>query len=348
VSVGVAGLRLRRPSLQYGGWVPLALMTCLMVAISAYAAWRSPAFTSQYNLNSLLIAALPLAFIAIGQVNALLVGGFDISVGALVTLCVVTASFTMTGGFTWWVLVFGALALVGIGLAVGLLNATLVRVIGLPSIIATLATLSVLQGVALRLRPTPGGEISLNVEDALNSGVSFIPYAFIGVVLLAVAWDLWLYRTSGGLTARAVGLDESSSRRLGARSGWVHWRAYLLASLLATVGAFFVAAQVGVGDGKPSTGSSYTLQSIAAAVLGGAALAGGRGSFVGAVIGSVFLSLIVNVITLLGWNSAYEQISIGALTLLALVMYQGADLTARLRGAWRDLRRSVTAEAQGA
>jgi len=334
-------LRVRPPRITYRGWVPLALVTCLMILIGAYAAWRSPAFTSQYNLNSLLIEALPLAFIALGQVCALLVGGFDISVGALVTLCVVVASFTMTDGLATWVLVFGALALIGIGLCVGFLNATLVRVVRLPSIIATLATLSVLQGIALRLRPTPGGEISLDVESALVSGVSFVPYAFIGVVALAVACDLWLYRTPSGLTARAVGLDEVASRRLGARSSFVHWRAYVLASLLATVGAFFVAAQVGVGDGKPSTGSSYTLQSIAAAVLGGAALAGGRGSYVGAVVGSIFLSLIVNVITLLGWNSAYEQISIGALTLLALVIYQGAELAARGRAAWHDLRRRL-------
>jgi ribose transport system ATP-binding protein len=340
--------RVARPRLHYRGWVPLALVTVLMILIGAYAAWRTSAFTSEYNLNSLLIESLPLAFIALGQVSALLVGGFDISVGALVTLCVVVASFTMTGSLATWVLVFGALALVGIGLCVGLVNATLVRVVKLPSIIATLATLSVLQGIALRLRPTPGGEISLDVQDALLSGVSFVPYAFIGVVVLAIVWDVWLYRTAGGLTTRAVGLDEVSSRRLGAHSGYVHWRAYVLASLLATVGAFFFAAQVGVGDGKPSTGSSFTLQSIAAAVLGGAALAGGRGSYIGAVIGSIFLSLIINVITLLGWNSAYEQISIGALTLFALVIYQGADLVARARAAWQDVRRRLRPAAAGA
>jgi ribose transport system ATP-binding protein len=128
----------------------------------------------------------------------------------------------------------------------------------------------------------------------------------------------------------------------------VHWRAYVLASTLAMIAAFFVASQVGVGDAAPSTGASYTLQSIAAAVLGGAALSGGKGSFVGAVLGSVFLSLIVNVITLLGYNSAYEQISIGVLTLVALVLYQGADLARRGRTAVGALQRSRLLAAAGA
>jgi ribose transport system ATP-binding protein len=272
-----------------------------------------------------------------GQASALLVGGFDISVGALVTLCVVSASYTLHGGLAWYLLVAGALGVIGVGLAVGLANAALVRIVRLPSIIATLATLSILQGIALALRPVPAGDIDLGVMDALVAGVGFIPYAFVGVLVLAAALDWWLYRRPGGLTARAVGIDESSARRLGAPSGLVHWRAFVGASLLAAVASFFVAAQVGVGDA--TIGSGYTLQSIAAAVLGGASLAGGKGSFVGAVFGAVFLSVIVNILPILGWSSSFGQISIGALTLLALLLYQGDVVVARLKSASQDLRR---------
>jgi ribose/xylose/arabinose/galactoside ABC-type transport system permease subunit len=333
---------------RFRGWMPLALIALLMVGVGGYGTAHSSVFLGEYNLNNLLLTALPLAFISMGQASALLVGGFDISVGALATLCVVIASFTMTSGLAWYVLIPGALAIVGVALTTGLVNAALVRVVGLPSIIATLATLSVLQGFALRLRPVPGGEIDPGTASALISGVSFVPYAFIGAVVLAAAGDYWLYRTGSGLTARAVGLDEISARRLGAASERVHWRAYVLASTLAMIGAFFFAAQVGIGDATPSTGASYTLQSLAAAVLGGAALAGGKGSFVGAVLGSVFLSLIVNVITLFGWDSSYERISIGTLTLLALVIYQGADLWARLRVALETFRRSRLAAPEAA
>jgi ribose transport system ATP-binding protein len=260
------------------------------------------------------------------------------------TLTVVVGSFILTGSETWYELAFGSLALIAIGLFVGLVNAGLIRKVGLPSIIATLAALSVMQGISLQLRNVPGGEISTDVMDALNTSVSFVPVAFIGVVVLAVLWDLWLYRTRGGLTARAVGLDESSSRRLGAPAERINWQAFILCSLMATIAGFFLAAQVGIGDAR--VGGGYALTSIAAAVLGGASLLGGKGSFVGAVVGALFLSLIINILPLpnvlpeflLEWSGALGYISIGVLTLLALILYQGPELWVRARTAWRDLR----------
>jgi ribose transport system ATP-binding protein len=344
-TVEPALLRSARQGVRIRGWTPLALIVVLMVGIGVYAYEKNAAFNSDFNKNSLFISALPLAFVALAQANALLVGGFDISVGALMTLCVVVGSFTIRDGLAWYYLVPGALAVLGVGVAVGFANATLVRVMRLPSIIATLATLSILQGIALRLRPVAGGTINGEITDALSDSVSFMPYAFIGVLVLAVAGDFWLYRTTSGLTLRAVGFDEHSSRRLGAASARVQWRAFVLASLLAAVGAFFLAVLLGTGDATPGTGTSFTLQSIAAAVLGGASLAGGRASFVGAVLGALFLSLITNILPFVGWSDYWGQISIGGLTLIALVLYQGTELWTRLRGLWHDLRRTRVAAA---
>jgi ribose transport system ATP-binding protein len=246
----------------------------------------------------------------------------------------------------WYVLLFASLALVGIGLLVGAINAFLIRKLRMPSIIATLATLSVALGISLRLRPTPGGEISADFQDTLGASWSFMPFAFIAVVVLAVVWDVWLYRTAGGLTARAVGLDETSSRRLGARSERINWRAFVLSALMASLAGLFLAASVGIGDAKPGPSSDFALKSIAAAVLGGAALSGGRGSFIGAVVGATFLALIVNTLALENivptflreWSDALPLIIIGSLTLLALVLYQAPELLARARTAWEDVR----------
>ena len=122
---------------------------------------RQDAFLTEYNLSNLLLATMPLALVAIGQTNALLVGGFDVSVAALMTMCVVTASFTLTARTSRrFALFLGALALVGVGLATGIFNATLIRVLRLPSIIATLGTLSILEGVSLLLRDHPAGRRS--------------------------------------------------------------------------------------------------------------------------------------------------------------------------------------------
>lgn len=320
---------LRSPP-KFRGWMPLAFMALLVVGLGAYASVAREAFLTEYNINNLLLFTMPLALVAIGQTNALLVGGFDISVAALMTMCVVTASFTMTAGSEWYILILGALALVGVGLATGLLNATLIRVIGLPSIIATLGTFSVLQGSSLLLRDHPEGAISTEFANAMTKSIGFMPIAFIGVLVLAVAWDLWLYRSRGGLSMRAVGLDETSARRLGTSAGRVVFLAFVVCSLLAAIAGFFSAAQIQTGS--PFIGG-YALYSIVAAVLGGASLAGGKGSFVGAVLAALFLSLILNVMPLLNQPTEYAQITIGALTLLALVLYQGPELWARLRSA---------------
>jgi ribose transport system ATP-binding protein len=337
-----------RPPRKAPGWLPLALMVLLMLGVGGYAAGRNSAFYSDFNLSTLLgpSGALPLALVAMAQANALMVGGFDISVGALMTLVVCVGSYILTTGSAWWVLMFASMALVGIGVVVGLINAFLIRKLGVPSIIATLATLSVTLGIALRLRPTPGGEIDFEWTDTLSSSWSWMPIGFIAVVVLAVLWDLWLYRSPGGLTARAVGLDETSSRQLGAPSERINWQAFVLSSVLASLAGLFLAASVGIGDAKPGPSADFALKSIAAAVLGGAALSGGRGSFVGAVFGAVFLSLIVNILPLENilpaflreWSDALPQIIIGSLTLLALVVYQGPDLIARARTAWADVR----------
>ena len=153
----------------FRSWLPLGLMTTLILALGAYAAIHQDAFLTKYNLGNLLLTAMPLALVGLGQTVALLVGGFDISVAALMTMCVVTASFTLQPDMSWPVLFLGALALIGVGLATGIFNATLIRVLKLPSIIATLGTLSILEGASLLLRDHPEGFINSDVVDALNT-----------------------------------------------------------------------------------------------------------------------------------------------------------------------------------
>jgi ribose transport system ATP-binding protein len=314
------------------GWLPLALMTLLIVALGAYTQAHHSEFLSKLNLNSLLLEAMPLLIVSLGQLCALLVGGFDVSVGALMTVCVVTASFTMTPTMSRIGLLFGALAIVGVGLATGVFNATLVRILRLPSIVATLGTLSILEGIALLLRAYPAGPINTDVTNVLVSSVGFVPIAFIGVVVLAVVADIWLYRTRGGLALRAVGLDATSSRRLGMSAGRIIFLAFVACSVLASIASFYLAAEVQIGS--PIIGSQ-ALESIAAAVLGGASLAGGRGSFLGALLAAFFLTEVDNVLPLFQQPTEYADMTIGVLILFALVLYQAPELIARVRAARR-------------
>jgi ribose transport system ATP-binding protein len=313
------------------GWLPLLLMSTLIVALGAYTTVREDAFLTSYNLNNLLVATMPLALVSLGQATALLVGGFDVSVAALMTFCVVLASYTMTPTTSGWGLFPGGLALIAVGLATGVFNAVLIRVLRLPSIIATLGTLSILQGASLWLRDHPEGTINGDVISGLTKSVSFVPIAFIAVCVLAVAADLWLYRSRTGLALRAVGLDETSSRRLGMRTGRAVILAFVACSLMAAIAGFYLAAQVQIGS--PIIGN-YGLESIAAAVLGGASLAGGRGSYVGTLLAALFLTLIDNVLPLFQQPTEYSEITIGVLILLALVLYKSPELVSRLRTSW--------------
>jgi ribose/xylose/arabinose/galactoside ABC-type transport system permease subunit len=311
-------------------WLPLALMTTLIVALGAYTDARQSVFLSKENLNALLLEAMPLILVSMGQACALLVGGFDISVAALMTMCVVTASFTMTPTTSGLALLPGALALVAVGLATGVFNAFLIRVLRLPSIVATLGTLSVLEGASLLLRAYPQGAINTDVTNTLTSTVSFIPLAFVGAVVLAALADGWLYRTRTGLALRAVGLDATSSRRLGMSTGRTVLLAFVLCSVMASIAGFYLAAEVQVGS--PIIGSQ-ALESIAAAVLGGASLAGGKGSFVGTLLAALFLTEIDNVLPLFQQPAEYADMTIGVLILLALVLYQAPELLSRFRAA---------------
>jgi ribose transport system ATP-binding protein len=313
---------------SFRGALPLVLMTVLILAVGAYATVRQDAFLTSFNLNNLLLLAMPLVLVSLGQTCALLVGGFDVSVAALMTFCVVVASYTMPYDKSGWALVPGGLVLLAVGLGTGIFNAVIIRVLKLPSIIATLGTFSILEGASLLLRDHPEGPIASGAIDGLTKGVGFVPIAFIGVVVLAVLADLWLYRTRTGLAMRAVGLDETSSRRLGMATGRVVILAFVLCSVMASLAGFYLAAQVQIGS--PLIGN-YGLESIAAAVLGGASLAGGRGSFVGALLAALFLSLIDNVLPLFHQPTEYSQMTIGVLILVALVLYSSPELLARFR-----------------
>ena len=317
------------------GLLPPALMTLLIVALGAYAATSHSAFLGRSNLNSLLLEAMPLVLVSMGQATALFVGGFDVSVAALMTMCVVTASFTLTPGMSTAALFPGALAVVGVGVATGIFNALLIRVFRLPSIIATLGTLSVLEGASLLLRSYPTGAINTDVTSTLTDGFSFVPLAFVGVVVLALAADAWLYRSSGGLAFRAVGLDATSSRRLGRPTGRVVVLAFVVCSVFAALAGFYLAAEVQIGS--PIVGNE-ALESIAAAVLGGASLAGGKGSYVGTLLAAFFLTEINNILPLFQQPTEYADMAIGVLILVALALYQAPELASRARAARRKVR----------
>ena len=305
-----------------GDYLPSAVLLALIIGLGAYTSSSNSRFLSSFNFNSMLLLTAALSLIALGQLVVLLTGAIDLSVGPLTGLTVVVFSFFATQGQSGGMLLLGFLAVIGVALTVGLINATLVRVFRVASVLATLATYIAIQGVALLLRSQPGGFIRPGVTNPLRTSLGWFPVAFIVVCGLAVVCELALRFTRAGLQLRAVGSDETRAHRLGAQVNATHVGAYVLCSLFAAAGGLMLASQVGVGD--PRIGSTYTLTSITAVVLGGASIFGGRGSFLGALLGAVLIQEIITSTTFLQIGIAWQYFLPGILILVGAGVYSRA------------------------
>jgi len=186
--------------------------------------------------------------------------------------------------------------------------------------------LGIVQGIAIVLRPTPAGVIAPSLGQGFDMGIWFIPTPFLVLVALAIALEMWLYRSRKGLALRGVGFNAESSRRVGWPVGVIRSGALLVCALGAVIGGIFLAAQTGVGSNN--LGASYALPCFAAVFLGGAVMTGGRGSFIGALLGALFLSLLNDVTPLLNIQTAWSQTIYGAILLIAVAMYA---IAARVR-----------------
>jgi ribose transport system ATP-binding protein len=345
-SAGLVGKAFR--ALASGGaiwWVPLVFLFVLTAIVVAYAAGQSVVFLKPINIRHLLLALAPVGIVAMAQLQVLLVRGLDVSVGSLMSLTVVLASFVIGGDAGAPMVVLGTLLCLLLGVGVGLANGAMVRFAGVNAIITTIGMLSILQGFALIGRPIPSGLISADFAEVLRTRIGFLPLSTVFLILIAVVGDYWLHRTRSGLEVKATGFREEAARRNGVLVTRVHVRAYVLAAGMAALAGLFLGAEVGVGH--PTVGQNFALSSIAAAVLGGAALTGGRGSFGGALFGAFFFTLMVNVISILGLSSAFGVIASGIMTLLAIFLYSGlAEFELLVRRLFRPSPRVAPAPAE--
>ena len=319
--------------------MPVVLQVLLIVALLWYIEIRFDGFLNQANITTILLLAMPLALASIAQTHALLVGYLDLSVGAMISFGVVVGSFLIGGDASVVAILLGVAVVLACGLGVGSVNAVLIRGFKIPSLIATLATLSILDGISLTLRPTAQGIISDDLVSFLRTSIGPIPIAFIVIVAGAGLLDLWLHASGSGLDVRAVGFDERSAKRGGIRTNWIRVRALLLSGLLAATAALFVMARSPIGNAQ--IGSSFALNSITAAVLGGAALAGGRATFIGSTVASVLLAIIITALPFLGLSPTDGSMIIGLLVLVGIVLFQVGDLKELGKRNFRRARRLV-------
>ncbi len=309
----------RRPRLAHllAQNIGLILATVILAAsvtvFTVMFAVQQQRLPGSFEITSTVNNTMPLAIAAIGQTIVVLTRGIDLSVGGVIDLGNALAAITLSGSPLHMLLVSFLVVLVGAG--AGFLNGLLVGLGRLQPIVVTLATLSIFQGLAIRVLPQPGGMVPTGYTDFLTNPDA--PTALLFLALAMLGW-MALRRSRLGVSLFAVGNDEPAAIALGVDALRTKILAYTIAGALYAMAGLFLAANATSGDA--TTGNGYTLTSIVAVVLGGVSLFGGRGSAVGAICGAFITTMIVNILFYAHINPLYQAFWEGLFLVVAVVL----------------------------
>jgi ribose transport system permease protein len=304
-----------------GPWVRDQLtrhaMVLVMLLIIAYFSYRSARFGTVDNLQTIMIAAAPFALIALGQTLVILTGGIDLSVGSVIAVSAMCAAATVKGhpDRVW----LSVLVAVLVGLAAGSINGLLVSVLQVPPFIATLGMLTTASGLAyvvgggapINGLPQEFGSIANTSVLGLRIPVIVM---IVGIVLLAVV----MKRTSYGLRVYAVGGNPVAAQIAGVKTGRVLFSVYALSGSLAGLSGVMLASRV--ISGPPNLGQGYELDAIAAVVIGGASLLGGRGTVWGTALGLILIQTLNNGLDILIVPAYWQNVIKGVLIVAAVAV----------------------------
>ena len=270
-------------------------------------------FPGNFEWTSVVNTSMPLVFAGVGQSIVVLTRGLDLSVGGMIDLANGLAATHMHSGagsmLGWSLLVL----LVGAG--GGAINGVLVAYGRLQPILVTLATLSIYQGLAIKVLPEPGGAVPIEYTKILANPNGPTSLAFVGFI--AVVWFVFR-RTRLGVDVYAIGNDEEAARAHGVRVRTIKIAAYVLSGMFAAAAGLFLAATTTSGDA--TSGDVFVLTSIAAVVLGGISFFGGRGNAVGTVAGAFVLTLLINVLFFANIDPLYQSFFQGLFLIVAVLL----------------------------
>lgn len=300
-------------------FVPPVVLIGMIGLLALFIFSKNHLYFGSYNINAVLGLGTGLGFIALGQTIVLMTGGIDLSVGPASGVMLVVASFFVNDGKSFWFIALGFLLIPIVALMIGLANGSLIRFAKFTPVAGTLTVYIALIGIGFLLRPAPGGYMNASVTNFLLKNVGPIPDAFIVLTFAALVLEYALRKSEWGIRLRASGSNEESARRLGVNINRTIIGAYVASALFAGIGAVIFMGLIGVGD--PAQGTSYTLQSITAVVLGGTSLLGGRGSFIGTLLGSVLMVQVLNATVFLNLSQTWQYLFQGLLIVFAALSY---------------------------
>ncbi len=312
--------KLRR--LVRGDYFPSSVLAAIILLLAFVTSQKNSFFLGPRSISGTLLLASISILVSTGQLTVLLAGSIDLSVGPLIGLTVVLMSFFATNNHGIAGFLEGATVALAVGLTVGLANALGIRLVKLPAVISTLVMYIFLQGLALVLRPTPNGYLDSSTTKLITTKIGVFPVVVIFAVIVSLVFERLLRRSRLGVELRAVGSSEDRAVRLGARINMTIVWAHILCSLLAVLAGLVLSSLVGVG--QSGLGSQYTLTSITAVVLGGASIFGGRGSYLGALLGAFLIQEIISATSFLGLETAWQQWLPGLLILAGAALFSRA------------------------
>ncbi|MQY20299.1 ABC transporter permease [Nocardia macrotermitis] len=273
----------------------------------------TPDFLTLANIGDLLVSATILTVLALGQQFAVTVGGIDLSVGANLPWAAALLGYTTSHGYP---LALGIVVAIVGGLVVGVINGVLIGRLHMTDFVVTLGMLSVLSGLTLLL--THGNTTAVNspfLQKLALDGIGPVRWFWLLALVAALAVAGIIFRTRIGTHLLATGGRLEAARDTGIAVNRIRLFAYAMSGLLCGIAGVMLVARNGGAD--PSLQTTYLLSSIAAVVLGGSSLAGGKASVLGTVAGAVLFTSLINGFTILGISQYYQPVAVGAVLLLA-------------------------------
>lgn len=288
-----------------------------LVVLIIISALISPSFLSGGNVSNMLLQLAPLGIVVIGQVFVILVGGLDLSVASVMaTAAVVATSFH---GKDSDVAPIFAVA-IGLGLVTGLVNGLLVAKRNVSPFLATLATMIVLQGMrSAYTQGAPSGNVPPFFRILGSESIYGVPYNLIITVVLAVVFSILLGWTTFGRKVYITGGNPVTSRLLGINADRVTILCYVISGGLAALSGLILSGFVGIVDNW--VGRGFEIDSIVAAVMGGVALSGGKGSITGGLVGAAILVVVFNSVLQIGLPIQLQIIIKGIVIVVAAAFY---------------------------
>ncbi|RVI90336.1 ABC transporter permease [Sinorhizobium medicae] len=294
-----------------------ASVLAMLAAVAIYLSFASDYFLEPRNLLNVGRQASVVAIVALGQALVIIARGIDLSVGSVIGLSAVVGAVLMRDTGSETIGLVGGLAT---GLACGVVNGLLYTRFRINPFIATLGTLSIARGIALLMTggiPVPFGGFA----EFVGAGrIHNIPVSFLLMIVLAIIVHIFAVRTVTGREIYAIGDNPKASRLAGVNIHYIRLFVFALCGLLAGLGGLILAGNLASAD--PNLGMGYELDVIAAVILGGTALSGGRGSIIGVIIGALLMALLNNAFVLLG-ISAYCQVVTKGLVIIFAVGLDG-------------------------